>query len=77
MAEVIYVCPQFIQVQTVLILITVFSYNSHEPPKLIRMWLDKAPMILLIVAAVTFVIGLNLFAYLSLQVGFNYLRCYL
>lgn len=35
---------------------------------LIRMWFDKAPMLFLIIAAVTFVLGLNLFAYLSLQV---------
>lgn len=32
------------------------------------MWLDKAPMIFLIIAAVSFVIGLNLFAHQSLQV---------
>lgn len=49
--------------------LNVFSYNApREPPKLIRLWLDKAPMVFLIVAAATFVIGLNLFAYLSLQV---------
>lgn len=34
----------------------------------IRMWLDKAPLLFLVIAAVGFVIGLNLFAYLSLQV---------
>lgn len=46
-----------------------FSYNAPlEPPKLIRLWLDKAPMVFLIVSAATFVIGLNLFAFLSLQV---------
>lgn len=43
-------------------------YDSRVPPKLIRMWFDKAPMLFLIIAAVAFVIGLNLFAYLSLQV---------
>lgn len=46
----------------------IFRYNSCAPPKLIRMWFDKAPMLFLIIAAVSFVIGLNLFAYLSLQV---------
>lgn len=69
----IHLCTQC----TMLTFITVFSYNSHEPPRLIRMWLDKAPMVLLLVAAVTFVIGLNLFAYLSLQVRIHYLRCQL
>lgn len=33
-----------------------------------RLWLDKAPLISLIVAAFTFVVGLNLFAFLSSQV---------
>lgn len=45
------------------------SYGSPRiPPKFIHLWLDKAPMIFLIIAAVAFVIGLNLFAHLSLQV---------
>lgn len=35
---------------------------------MIRMWFDKAPILFLVIAAVAFVIGLNLFAYLSLQV---------
>lgn len=43
-------------------------YNSRVPPRLIRMWLDRAPMMFLIIAAISFVIGLNIFAYLSLQV---------
>lgn len=42
--------------------------NSRDPPKAIRFWLVKGPMVLLVVAAVAFVIGLNLFAYLSKQV---------
>lgn len=36
-----------------------------------RFWLDKAPMVFLIVAAVAFVIGLNLFAYWSVQVCYD------
>ena len=43
-------------------------YDSAKPPRLIELWLDKAPMIFLIVAALTFIVGLNLFAYLSSQV---------
>lgn len=56
--------------------LNVFSYNApREPPKLIRLWLDKAPMVFLIVAAAAFVIGLNLFAYLSLQVLSSLVCC--
>ena len=43
-------------------------YYSAKPPRLIELWLDKAPMIFLIVAALTFIAGLNMFAYLSSQV---------
>lgn len=32
------------------------------------MWLDGAPMVFLVISAVAFIIGLNLFAYLSHQV---------
>lgn len=38
------------------------------------MWLEKAPMVFLIVAAFTFIIGLNLFALLSAQVRLYYAR---
>ena len=44
------------------------SYDTINPPWLIKLWLDKAPMIFLIVSALTFIVGLNLFAYLSSQV---------
>ena len=44
------------------------SYDSGRPPRLIELWLDNAPMLFLIIAALTFIIGLNLFAYLSSQV---------
>lgn len=37
----------------------ILSYDSCAPPKLIRMWFDKAPMLFLIIAAISFVIGLN------------------
>ena len=43
-------------------------YDTVNPPWLIKLWLDKAPMIFLIVSALTFIVGLNLFAYLSSQV---------
>lgn len=46
-----------------------FRYYARTPPKLILLWLDKAPVIFLIVAAVTFIIGLNLFVYQSVQVS--------
>lgn len=45
-----------------------YRYDSCVPPMLIHMWLDKAPMLFLVFTAVSFVIGLNLLAYLSLQV---------
>lgn len=51
-----------------------YSYGARVPPVLIRMWFNKAPMLFLIIAAVAFVIGLNLFAYLSLQVPYRF--CY-
>lgn len=38
------------------------------------MWLEKAPMGFLIVAAFTFIIGLNLFALLSAQVRLYHAR---
>ena len=44
------------------------SYDTSRPPKFIRLWLDEAPTVLLVIAATTFIIGLNLFVYLSVQV---------
>lgn len=41
------------------------------PPKFIIMWLDSAPMIFLVIAAAAFIIGLNLLAYLTLQVCYQ------
>ena len=43
-------------------------YDTTSPPWLIRMWLDKAPIVFLIISALMFIVGLNLFAYLSSQV---------
>ena len=43
-------------------------FYSAKPPRLIELWLDKAPMFFLIVAALTFIAGLNMLAYLSSQV---------
>ena len=43
-------------------------YDAINPPWLIKLWLDKAPMIFLFVSALSFIVGLNLFAYLSSQV---------
>ena len=50
------------------LLIDLVRYDTINPPWLIKLWLDKAPMIFLIVSALTFIVGLNLFAYLSSQV---------
>ena len=44
-------------------------YDTTTPPWLIKLWLDKAPMIFLVISALLFVLGLNLFAYLSSQVS--------
>ena len=43
-------------------------YDTINPPWPMKLWLDKAPMIFLIVSALMFIVGLNLFAYLSSQV---------
>ena len=43
-------------------------YDTASPPRPIRMWFDKAPIVFLIIYALMFIIGLNLFAYLSSQV---------
>ena len=56
-------CPERTQLPMDLI-----RYDTIKPPWLIKLWLDKAPMIFLIVSALTFIVGLNLFAYLSSQV---------
>ena len=48
-------------------------YDTIKPPWLIKLWLDKAPMIFLIVSALTFIAGLNLFAYLSSQVCISFI----
>ena len=48
-------------------------YDSIYPPWLIKLWLDKAPMILLVVSALMFIAGLNLFAYLSSQVCISFI----
>ena len=42
-------------------------YDSHRPPFLIKLWLDKAPILFLVVSAVLFVIGFNLFVYIPNQ----------
>ena len=43
-------------------------YDTINPPWPIKLWFDKAPMIFLIVSALMFIVGLNLYAYLSSQV---------
>ena len=48
-------------------------YYTINPPWLIKLWLDKAPMIFLIVSALMFIAGLNLFAYLSSQVCISFI----
>lgn len=52
------------------------SFYSSPPPNAVRIWLDKSPMIFLIISAFLFIAGLNFFAYQSRQVcqnmfGFN------
>ena len=49
------------------------SYYTINPPWLIKLWLDKAPMIFLVVSALMFIAGLNLFAYLSSQVCISFI----
>ena len=50
-------------------------YDTTSPPWSIRMWFDKAPIVFLIISALMFIIGLNLFAYLSSQVCKSSVHC--
>ena len=50
-------------------------YDTINPPWPIKLWFDKAPMIFLIVSALMFIVGLNLFAYLSSQVCISFIAC--
>ena len=50
-------------------------YDTTSPPWLIKMWLDKAPIVFLIISALMFIVGLNLFAYLSSQVRTPSVHC--
>ena len=50
------------------LLMDLVRYDTINPPWPIKLWLEKAPMIFLIVSALTFIVGLNLFAYLASQV---------
>ena len=50
------------------LLMNLVRYDTINPPWPIKLWLEKAPMIFLIVSALSFIVGLNLFAYLSSQV---------
>ena len=43
-------------------------HYTTNTPWLIEIWFDKAPIMFLIISALMFVVGLNLFAYLSSQV---------
>lgn len=52
------------------------SYYTNKTPKLIRWWLKKAPILFLIIAAFTFIVGLNLFAFLSQQVRVKVNICF-
>ena len=61
-------CPDRMQ-----LLIDPVRYDTINPPWLIKLWLDQAPMIFLIVSALMFIVGLNLFAYLSSQVSISYI----
>ena len=56
-------------------LINTNRYDTTIPPWLIKLWLDKAPIIFLIVSALMFIVGLNLFAYLSSQVRMRLVKC--
>lgn len=47
-----------------------FSYSNSKPGMFIDFWLTKAPMVFLVIAALAFIVGLNLFPYSSSQVCF-------
>lgn len=44
------------------------SYHTNLPPTPIRWWLEKAPIVFLIIAALVFTVGLNLLTFLSSEV---------
>ena len=55
------------------LLMDLVRYDTINPPWLIKLWFDKAPIIFLIVSALMFIAGLNLFAYLSSQVCISFI----
>ena len=46
------------------------SYGERRPPWLVKLWIEKCPMVFLIISAFAFIMGLNLFTYLSTQVRY-------
>lgn len=44
------------------------SFYSSPPPPEVRFWFERSPMVSLTIAALTFVIGLNVYVYVSAQV---------
>lgn len=50
------------------LLILVCRYYTNATPKLFQLWLEKAPVIFLIIAALVFIVGLNLLAFFPTQV---------
>ena len=51
-------------------------FTHTVPPRWIKFWITKSPIIFLAISAITFLVGLNIFAFSSHQVGSSPL-CYL
>ena len=46
-------------------------YDSRPPPMVVKLWLDKAPLVFLVIAAILFVIGLNIFVYIFREFSYS------
>lgn len=49
-----------------------YSFYSNPPPPEVWFWLERSPIVSLIIAALTFVVGLNIYVYVSTQVRHLY-----
>lgn len=45
-----------------------YSFYSNPPPPEVWFWFERSPIVSLIIAALTFVVGLNIYVYVSTQV---------
>ena len=46
-------------------------FDTIIPPRVIKFWLSNAPVVFLVIAVITFMVGLNIFCYESGQVSYK------